>query len=306
MVSLAKTVKSPGSATVINAISTGYGSAFGIDLNIECEAKFGSKGIDCSSDLGVSPNLMNICVNKVLNHYNIGKEKSLDELLSELDFGNGEGIRLRTKTNLPLGSGLSSSSALSNSVVMATASLLAEEFFLNPLSDFELINLGIDASLEAGVTITGAFDDASASFFGGLTITDNGQRKILHQEKLPEYDILVFMPDESSLSGSSDAERMKLIAPYVEMAFEEAMNKNYFKALTLNGLLYGTVLNFNNNIALDALNSGALASGLSGTGSSFVAVVEEDSIDDVKDAWANYEGNVIETKVNNEGTKIIL
>lgn len=305
MVSLAKTVKSPGSATVINAISTGYGSAFGIDLNIECEAKFGSKGIDCSSDLGVSPNLMNICVKKVLNHYNIGKDKSLDELLSDLDFGNGEGIQIRTKTNLPLGSGLSSSSTLSNSVVMATASLLCEEFFLNPLSDFELINLGIDASLEAGVTITGAFDDASASFFGGLTITDNGKRQILHQEKLPEYDILVFMPDESSLSGSSDAERMKLISPYVEMAFKEAMGGNYFKALTLNGLLYGTVLDFNNNIALDALSAGALASGLSGTGSSFVAVVEEDSIDVVKDAWANYDGNVIETKVNNEGTKII-
>ena len=65
MIILAKTVKSPGSATVINAISTGFGSAFGIDLNIECEAKVCSIGIDCSSDLGVSPNLMNICVNKV-------------------------------------------------------------------------------------------------------------------------------------------------------------------------------------------------------------------------------------------------
>ena len=64
-------------------------------------------------------------------------------------------------------------------------------------------------------------------------------------------------------------------------------------------------MDFNNNIALDALSAGALASGLSGTGSSFVAVVEEDSIDVVKDAWANYDGNVIETKVNNEGTKII-
>ena len=155
------------------------------------------------------------------------------------------------------------------------------------------------------VTITGAFDDASASYFGGLTITDNGQRKILHQEKLPEYNILVFMPEKESLSGSSDVGRMKLVAPYVKMAFEEAMAKNYLKALTLNGLLYGSALNFDNNIALDALSAGALASGLSGTGSSFVAIVEEESIDDVKDAWASFEGNVIETKVNNEGTRLI-
>ena len=302
---MAKTVKSPGSATVINAISTGYGSAFGIDLNIECEAKFGSKGIDCSSDLGVSPNLMNICVKKVLNHYNIGKDKSLDELLSDLDFGNGEGIQIRTKTNLPLGSGLSSSSTLSNSVVMATASLLCEEFFLNPLSDFELINLGIDASLEAGVTITGAFDDASASYFGGITITDNSNRKLLARDTLDDENVLVFMPDKESLSGSSDVSRMKLIAPLVDMAFEKAMNKEYYKALTLNGLLYGSVLNFDNNIAIEALDAGALASGLSGTGSSFVAIAKEERIDDIKDAWAQFDGNVIETKANNEGTCFI-
>ncbi|ADC47526.1 shikimate kinase AroK [Methanobrevibacter ruminantium M1] len=305
MIDLAKIVKSPGSATVINAISTGFGSAFGIDLNITCEAEFSSQGIDCSSDLGVDPNLMNICVKSVLSHYNIGKDLSQDDLLNDLDFGNGEGIKIRTKSNLPLGSGLSSSSALSNSVVMATAGLISDEFFLKPLSDFEMINLGIDASLEAGVTITGAFDDASASFFGGLTITDNMERKILHQEKLPEYDILVFMPDKESLSGSSDVNRMKLVGSYVKMAFEEAMNKRYLKALTLNGLLYGTALNFDNNIALDALSAGALASGLSGTGSSFVAIVEEDTIDDVKDAWASFDGNVIETKVNNEGTRFI-
>lgn len=302
---MSKVVKSPGSATIINAISTGFGSAFGIDLNITAEAKFSDIGIDCSSDLGVSPNLMNICVKKVLDYYNISSEKSLDDLLGNLELENGEGIQIRTKSNLPLGSGLSSSSALSNSVVLATASLLSEEFSLKPLDDFELINLGIDASLEAGVTITGAFDDASASYFGGVTITDNGKRKILHQEKLEERDILVFMPDKESLSGSSDVNRMKLIAPYVKLAFEKAMNRDYFEALTLNGLLYGSVLNFDNNIALDALSAGALASGLSGTGSSFVAIVEEDSIDEVKQAWIKYDGEIIETKVNNDGTRLI-
>lgn len=305
MIILSKTVLSPGSATIINAISTGFGSAFGIGLAIEAEAKFSSCGMDCSSDLGVSPDLMNICVKKVLNHYDIAKEKTIEDLISDLDLGNGEGIKIRTKSNLPLGSGLSSSSALSNAVVMAAASLICEEFDLKPLNDFELINLGIDASLEGGVTITGAFDDASASFFGGVTVTDNKERKILQQEKMPDYDLLVFMPDKESLSGSSDVNRMKLVAPYVKMAFEKALNREYLEALTLNGLLYGNVLNFDNNIALDALASGALASGLSGTGSSFVAIVDDDSIDDVKDAWNSYDGRVIETKVDNEGTRFI-
>ena len=305
MIFLSKTVLSPGSATIINAISTGFGSAFGIGLAIEAEAKFSSKGVHCSSDLGADPHLMNLCVEKVLDHYKIGSAKDFDDLIPSLDFGNGEGIEVKTKSNLPLGSGLSSSSALSNAVVMATAALVASEFCLEPLTDIEIINYGIDASLEAGVTITGAFDDASASFFGGLTVTDNANREILHQERMPDYDVLVFMPDKESLSGSSDVDRMKLVAPFVSMAFNKALDGDYLEALTLNGLLYGNVLGFDNNIALDALQAGALASGLSGTGSSFVAIVDESSIDGVKEAWASYDGRVIETSVDNRGTRII-
>ena len=304
---MSKTVFSPGSATIINAISTGFGSAFGIGLGIKAEAKFSSVGVNCSSDIGADPHLMNLCVEQVLDHYKIGNALDFDDIIPSLDFGNGEGIEVKTKSNLPLGSGLSSSSALSNAVVMATAALVASEFCLEPLTDMEMINMGIDASLEAGVTITGAFDDASASFFGGLTITDNGKREILHQERMHDYDILVFMPDKESLSGSSDVDRMKLIAPFVRIAFNQALalDGDYLEALTLNGLLYGNVLGFDNNIALDALQAGALASGLSGTGSSFVAIVDESSIDGVKEAWASYDGRVIETTVDNRGTRII-
>ena len=302
---MSKTALSPGSATIINAISTGFGSAFGIGLTIEAEAKFSSKGVHCSSDLGADPHLMNLCVEKVLDHYKIGSAKDFDDLIPSLDFGNGEGIEVKTKSNLPLGSGLSSSSALSNAVVMATAALVASEFCLEPLTDIEIINYGIDASLEAGVTITGAFDDASASFFGGLTVTDNANREILHQERMPDYDVLVFMPDKESLSGSSDVDRMKLVAPFVRMAFNKVIDGDYLEALTLNGLLYGNVLGFDNNIALDALQAGALASGLSGTGSSFVAIVDDSSVDSVKEAWNSYEGRVIETEVDNRGTRFI-
>ena len=305
MIFLTKTVFSPGSATIINAISTGFGSAFGIGLGIEAEAKFSDVGVNCSSDLGVDPHLMNLCVEQVLDHYNIGSAKDFDDIIPSLDFGNGEGIEVKTKSNLPLGSGLSSSSALSNAVVMATAALVASEFCLEPLTDMEMINMGIDASLDAGVTITGAFDDASASYFGGVTVTDNAKREVLHWERMPDYNVLVFMPDKESLSGSSDVHRMKLIAPFVRIAFNMALDGDYLEALSLNGLLYGNALGFDNNIALDALQAGALASGLSGTGSSFVAIVDDSSIDGVKEAWASYEGNVIETEVDNRGTKLI-
>ena len=282
-----KTVRSPGSATIINAIATGFGSAFGIGLDIRCEAKTTDNSISCFNDVGAGTELMEICAERVFNHYGIDK--------------NEFGIELRTESSLPMASGLSSSSASSNAIVKVTSQIISEEFDLNPLTDLEVINMAIDASLEAGVTITGSFDDATASYFGGVVVTDNKNREFLIKEKMQDSPILIYMPNFYSKSGDSNPERMKLLAPLVETAFDFACKREYFKALNLNGLLYSATLGFNSSIAIDALEAGPIASGLSGTGSAFVAVVSDESIDDVRESWIKYEGRIIETHVDNIG-----
>lgn len=286
-----KKVRSPGSATIINAIATGFGSAFGIGLDIQCEAKTAGDSISCFNDVGADNSLMEICARKVYAHYDI----------DEADFG----IELKTESSLPMASGLSSSSASSNAVVKVVSEMICDEFDLTPLNDLEVINIAIDASLEAGVTITGSFDDATASYFGGVVVTDNRNREFIIKEKMDDYKILVYMPDFHSKSGDSNPERMRLLAPLVETAFGFAKDKNYLKALNLNGLIYSATLGFDYSIAIDALQAGALASGLSGTGSSFVAIVDEDSIDDVRESWAKYDGRVIPTEVDNVGCKLL-
>ena len=288
---MTKIVRSPGSATIINAIATGFGSAFGIDLDIKCIAKTINEGIICFNDVGADVGLMELCAQKVFDYYNIDKSEF--------------GVDLKTESNLPMASGLSSSSASSNAIVKAVSSIISDEFNLKPLDDLEVINMAIDASLEAGVTITGSFDDATASYFGGVVVTDNKNREFIIKENMEEYPILVYMPNFYSKSGDSNSERMKLLAPLVETAFEFACNKDYFKALNLNGLLYSATLGFNSSIAIDALESGAIAAGLSGTGSSFVAISSEDAIDDIKYSWNKYDGTVIKTKIDNVGCKIL-
>lgn len=286
-----KVVRSPGSATIINAIATGFGSAFGIGLDIVCNAKTQSHSITCSNDVGADTSLMELCVSNVFDYYGV----DADEF----------GLDIKTTSELPMASGLSSSSALSNAVTAISSKIISEEFNLEPLSDFDIINLAIESSLKAKVTITGAFDDATASYFGGVTVTDNGARKILIKEPMEELPVLVYMPNFISKSGSSDVNKMKLMSPLVETAFEIAKNRDYFKALNLNGLIYAAALGFDSSIAIDALNAGALASGLSGTGSSFVAICEEDKIDDIKEAWSLLDGRVIETFSDNEGCSFI-
>ena len=287
-------VKSPGSATVINAISTGCGSAFGIQLYITVEAELTSNSkITCKTEEDLDTSLMQICVENVLKKFQIES-----------------GVKVKTKSNLPIASGLSSSSATSNAVVLATIHALLNTYEIKPntnisLDDMGIINLAVDSSLQAGVTITGAFDDASASYLGGLTITNNLQRKIIRRDKWNEHNILIYMPDKKSLTRDADVARMKLLAPWVKLAFKEALNGNIHQALTLNGFLYCTALHYNPDIALDALEAGAVAAGLSGTGPSFVAIADDNNSPLIMDAWKSYPGKVISTKVDNQGTKVI-
>ncbi|MDR2545420.1 MAG: shikimate kinase [Methanobrevibacter sp.] len=284
-----KIVRSPGSATIVNAIATGYGSAFGINLDIIAKGRLKSSSkIKYSTDVNTDTTLIDLSIRKVLSYY-----------------GVETGIDIKVESKLPQGSGLSSSSALSNSVVSLIANLIGEEFNLKPLTDDEIINLAIDASLKAGVSITGAYDDATASYFGGITVTNNIKREIIFREEIDEYVILIYIPDTVSLTKNSNVEKMRLLSPLVDMAFDLASNKEYFRALTLNGFFYSTVLGFDTEIALKALENGALASGLSGTGSAFVAVSDNQNKDEIFDVWSSYPGKVIETQVDNVGTNLI-
>ncbi|HMK53153.1 MAG TPA: shikimate kinase [Methanobacteriaceae archaeon] len=283
-------VQSPGSATVINAIATGCGSAFGIKLHVVASAHLKSSNIVCKAEGVEDTSLMEICIRNVLNRF-------------DLDTG----MSIKTTSTLPAASGLSSSSATSNAVIMAALEILHKEGLVdkNSLSRMEILKMGVDASLEAGVTITGALDDASASFFGGLTITNNPAFEIIRREEMEGQNILIYMPHRKSPTAQSNVARMKLLAPWVKIAFQEVLNGNLYEALTLNGLLYCSALKFDSQITMDALEAGACAAGLSGTGPSFVALAGDEEADQVEDAWSSYSGRVIRTEVDNHGTRVI-
>ena len=301
-------VRSPASATVINAISMGKGSAFGIGLYITADVnvldektdddiKVISESLD-KPDMDTS--LMDLCVKMVYKKLSGYDDFNLKNIV----------VSVKTKSDIPPGSGLSSSSAASNSVVYATLLALLEEAGLTrediDFSDEDIVNMAIDASLEVGVTATGAYDDASASFYGGWKITDNYDRKILKDFTVDYQKVLIYIPNKSLYTAQSDVKAMKTLAPLVEIAFENALKKNIEKALTLNGFLYCAALDINPKIAIDALKLGAKAAGLSGTGSAFTILLDDDSdIDMIKSSLSDYQGRLIETSPDNEGSVVL-
>ncbi|MGZ4913934.1 MAG: shikimate kinase [Halobacteriota archaeon] len=274
------TASALGAGTIINAIATLRGAAFGIDLRTYAHVEIIDEGIVCevADDPSVDTTLINECATLVLER-----------------FAPDKGARIITRSEIPVASGLKSSSAAANATVLALMKALDIE--LDPL---EMVRLGVQAARVAGVTITGAFDDACASFFGGVVITDNEHDLLLHRSEMTA-DVLIYVPEQRVYSARTNVARAKLLAPWIDTAFALAADGQYEKAMVLNGILYCGALGFSPEPLLGALEAGALAASLSGTGPAYVALVDRLSAAKVKRTWQALEGTVIATRVSNRG-----
>lgn len=279
-----------GAATIINAIATGRGAAFGVSLKTTAKVTLTSEaGVvqgRILNDEGESTTLIEKAVLRVLKHFKAEKKC---------------GASAETESTIPIARGLKSSSTAANALVLATAAALGKE-----LDDLTAVNLGVDAAVEAVTTVTGAFDDACASFFGGVIVTDNLERKILRRYEVGEdYRVLFLIPPRKAYTATTDVKRMRLIASQVEIAFKEALSGNYWHALTLNGLLYSATLGYDPKPALDALEAGALSAGLSGKGPATVALTSKEGLDAVMEAWRPYAGQTVQTRINRSKASVV-
>jgi shikimate kinase len=279
-----------GAATIVNAIATGKGAAFGVDLWTKAEAQLTSNPRVIEGEIASDPTEKPVLI-----------EKTVKRVLKHFGFEEKFGAKVKTWSNIPIARGLKSSSAAANAIALAVVAALNKE-----LDDLAIINLGVDGALDARVTITGAFDDACASYFGGIVITDNVERRIVKRFEISEdLTVLFYIPEKKAYTINSNVARMRLVAPLVKIAYREALKRKFWSALTLNGLIYSSALGYNPSIALDALMAGALAAGLCGKGPAITVVVSNEKVDSVKDALEAYEGKILQAKLNHEKAKVL-
>lgn len=276
-----------GAVSIVNAISIWKGAALGVNLKTEAEVRLqhtrGEGKIFLEGDAAKDSTLAEMTVKEVLSRFN---EEPFE-------------VTVATKSQIPAGKGLKSSSTASNAVALAALSALGKK-----IDDLSIVNLGVDASLKAGVTITGAFDDACASYFGGFVVTDNAERKLLRKEVAPtDIVILVYIPEERIYTKDFDKSKITPFKAEVLKAFNLALRGEYWSAMTLNGQIHSTALGLTLKPAKSALDGGALASGLSGTGPAVAAVCSRETVKAVKASWLDLPGTVIETLVNNSVAK---
>lgn len=272
-----------GAITVVNAMANGLGAAIGIDLWTKATVTLTS-----------SPGLI---VGKIIPGNQENKDvirKSVGRVLEYFKISRKYGAQVVTESNIPIARGLKSSSAAANAIILATCKALDKK-----LGDLTAVKLGVEACLDAKVTVTGAFDDACASYFGGLVITDNNRRRILKRLKMPSgLQSFIHVPRRKIYTRNIDATRLKKLSSLVSIAHEEALKGNVFEALTLNGLIYSSAFGYDSSVIIDLLEAGALASGITGKGPAVAALVTRKSARKVDSVLRGMPGKVIKAQIN--------
>ena len=268
-----------GAVSIVNAIAIGKGSTLGIDTFVETMlTKSEGNGIHITSE---NKTISSRLINKLIE--NMIPKKILENTKLELDF----------KSNIPTGYGLKSSSAISSAVVLSCA-----KAFGKIMSDDEILKLGAKTSIQTKVSITGAYDDASACHFGGFNVADNLKMKLLHRELAPkELQAIIFLP-KSRKRGN--LKKLKEFKDAFEKSWQLAKNSDYWNAGVLNGIATTAILNSEPNLIMKLMENGALCATISGNGPSIMAITDKKNKSRVQKEFSGLDGKIMVANINNK------
>lgn len=142
-----------------------------------------------------------------------------------------------------------------------------------------IVDLAVAACLEAGVTLTGAYDDQLAVVAGGCRLADNLARRDLGRLTVAQEHVAVWVPDAAV--DKRDVGRVDLddVVPEARAAERLARAGHLAQAMTRNGAAFHAAyadagLPVTEAPVHAALDAGAAGAGLSGTGPAVAALFD--------------------------------
>ncbi len=221
---------SHGGISILNGIPTGYGAAVAVNLDVK----------SCINDC-CAENSGSALVDAVLKYFHKYS-------------GVKHGAKISSR--IPAGMGLKSSSAVSVSLIACLLRATGISGYPPRLSAI--------ISRQAGLSVTGAFDDAVAAYHGGSFLTNNSSMGI---EQWLDFDPdTVFVLLLKGRRGTENPEILRSHAPEFMEALRLARSGDVTGAMNLNGRLVAKYLGYGMDSVMAAERFGAIASGVSGNG----------------------------------------
>jgi shikimate kinase len=279
-----------GAITIVNAVASGKGATLAVNLPtsamVSIDEKRGAWQVFVNGISVKSP----LAIQTLDNAFRILGEVS----------GKYSGV-VKTRTTVPTGVGLKTSSSSSVAIALAVFSAFGARVY----DKKEILNISATSSLRAGVSLTGAMDDAASCLSGGLNFTDNSAKSVLSSTRLGRsFPVLIRIPRVRSRRRRVARSSLRRFSRVAESIFSLGREGRIWKAMTLNGLLFSSIYGYPSDDSIEAVAVGALGASLSGTGPAVAAVLNDNrDLKRLAATWGRGDAKLIRTETVDEGAK---
>jgi shikimate kinase len=270
--------RASGAITIVNALLAGRGAALGIQLGCEVIAELDRTRpgeidtlvIDPTSDTPLA-------------------RASAAAALRWVAPNEGFHLRLAIRSDVPWACGLKSSSAVSVAVLDAVARARGRA---PPAA--ELAERSARLCRDAGLSATGAFDDALACAGGGLALAENLAYRAVSWGPVPEEWVAVlWVPPGRHAPSPEIATAFAGASSEGEGAFAAARSGDIPGAMARNSRAVERALGLDyERLRRASRAAGAIAGGISGMGPAFAALAPRTEVARVAAALPSEEGEV--------------
>ncbi|HXY12277.1 MAG TPA: shikimate kinase [Thermoplasmata archaeon] len=259
--------RSHGAITIANALPTGVGCAAGVNLPVEAGVTITSNRKGTRATHQIPADARSRLVRQALR-------TGLDTYLPR---SNVE-VTLELHSDVPVARGLKSSSAVSSAILLALAVASGQR-----PSSLEIGRLSAEVAQRAGVSATGALDDALAGLGPGFVVTDNTRGELLRRADVnPSWKVVLYIPP----GRHPPSPRVRLAFARERRLGEQvaraAMDGDWARAMQLNTELVERTMGYSyENLRHRLRDHGAIASGVSGLGPTLATIAPGGSVSEL-------------------------
>ncbi len=276
--------RATAAVTIVNALPTGIGCALGIGLEAEVTVDLELRPIGSETELTADPAHASPVVTTAFR-------------LAVAEFLGGRPIlgRLVVRSAVPVARGLKSSSAVAGATARAVAAAAGAR-----AAPEEIARLSAVAGRTAGVSATGAFDDALAGVRPGFVVTDNGADQLLRSGPAePGWEAALLVPEARHRPSPEWAATFARERSRGQEAAELAQAGKWWAAMESNTRLVESVMGYAyESLRTELRAAGALAAGVSGLGPALAAIQPATRTEEVVRVLRRHEGEVLTVPVS--------
>ena len=263
--------------TIVNALPTGTGAAAGILLPAHAELVLEGPRPESTGRLQILPPGSDTSVVRA----------AYAAAMRQLAPNEPRHGTLTIRSEIPAAVGLKSSSAVASAVALAVANATN-----SALTGFGAAAISAEAGREAGVSATGAYDDALAGTVGGAVVTDNLHDRLLGRRSIePGLEVALWIPPGTHPPSPEAKARFAAVGDRARAPVDAALAGDLWGALDLNSEIVEEVLGYAYGELRGRLRElGAVASGASGLGPAFAAVAPHARIGPIASELARRPG----------------